>query len=298
MLPQGAANIFWVPLANTFGRRPVILAGLLILTLSSMWYVSRPTLRLADNPLTTYRAGLATSFASLMAARFFMGCGGASADTVAPDVVGEIFFVHQRGRALAVYTLFLVVGSLLGGLCSGYIIAAGGLPWMHWTNVIMAAVTLVLVFCFQSETLYSRRYAQPQLDNLRAAGELPDATAKNKFVHTEEVDDAGVGSSSSQHEELETHSYPPYTVARSLKVGTYRSGFWHQLIAPLFTLRLPGVWLVSLWYSGLLGGIVTISTVGPTILASPPYLFGDNVVSGPLLRCPVYARLTIFCRVS
>jgi hypothetical protein len=29
-----------------------------------------------------------------------MGIGGGPADAVAPDVVGEIFFVHQRGRVM------------------------------------------------------------------------------------------------------------------------------------------------------------------------------------------------------
>jgi MFS family permease len=82
VLLLGASNLFWVPLANTFGRRPIILISLLLLVFSSMW------------------AGLATSFQSLVAARAFMGAGGGPADAVAPDVVGEIFFVHQRGRAM------------------------------------------------------------------------------------------------------------------------------------------------------------------------------------------------------
>lgn len=59
----GAANIWWVPLANIYGRRPVILGGILLLTLCSMW------------------AGLAKSFGSLLTARVFMGIGGAPADT-------------------------------------------------------------------------------------------------------------------------------------------------------------------------------------------------------------------------
>lgn len=82
VLTVGASNLWWVPLANTFGRRPITLISLLLLTLSSMW------------------AGLAKTYGSLLAARVFMGIGGGPADAVSPDVVGEIFFVHQRGRAL------------------------------------------------------------------------------------------------------------------------------------------------------------------------------------------------------
>jgi MFS family permease len=82
ILMLGFSNLWWVPLSNTFGRRPVILGSLLLLIFSSMW------------------AGLTTNFNSLLVARLFMGIGGGSADAVSPDVVGEIFFVHQRGRAM------------------------------------------------------------------------------------------------------------------------------------------------------------------------------------------------------
>jgi len=82
VLMVGASNLWWVPLANTFGRRPIILISMLILVFSSMW------------------AGLTRDFYSLVAARVFMGIGGGPADTVSPDMVGEIFFVHQRGRAM------------------------------------------------------------------------------------------------------------------------------------------------------------------------------------------------------
>lgn len=85
VLLLGVSNLIWVPLANTFGRRPINLISLALLTLSSMW------------------AGLATSFESLLAARAIMGIGGGPADAVAPDVLGEIFFIHQRGRAMVSY---------------------------------------------------------------------------------------------------------------------------------------------------------------------------------------------------
>lgn len=81
-LMLGAANVLWVPLGNTIGRRPVILLNLAILTACSVW------------------CGKAASFNSILAGRIIQGCGGAAADTLAPDVVGRVFFVHQRGRAL------------------------------------------------------------------------------------------------------------------------------------------------------------------------------------------------------
>jgi MFS family permease len=63
VLMIGAANLLWVPLANTFGRRPVILVSTLLHTVFSIW------------------AATAKSFDSLLAARLFMGLAGAPADT-------------------------------------------------------------------------------------------------------------------------------------------------------------------------------------------------------------------------
>jgi len=51
-------------MANTFGRRPVVLTALLLLLFSSVW------------------AGLAKTFPSLLAARAIMGVGAGAADAL------------------------------------------------------------------------------------------------------------------------------------------------------------------------------------------------------------------------
>lgn len=82
VLLQGTSNIFWVPLSNTFGRRPILIISMLLGFLCTIW------------------CGVAKSFGSLLAARVLSGAGYGTADTIAPDVVGDIFFVHERGRAM------------------------------------------------------------------------------------------------------------------------------------------------------------------------------------------------------
>ena len=50
--------------------------------------------------LASVWCGLATSFDSLLAARAIQGFGFGPADSLAASVIGEIFFVHERGRAM------------------------------------------------------------------------------------------------------------------------------------------------------------------------------------------------------
>lgn len=260
----GASNIWWVPLSNIIGRRPVILISLLLLVFSSMW------------------AGLATSFKSLLAARIFMGMGAGSADAVAPEVVGEIFFVHQRGRAMvrgetitdssvltplqAIYTVFLASGSFVGPIAGGYIAAHNGLAWIHWTNVILAAAAFVVCLFFQPETLFER--SNESLTG--GTNETEKAQTEQKEAVATSVDGAVVST-----DDGAAH-YQPYTILRSLRLFTYHPGVRRKFLAPYRTLRLPGVWLVSLWYAGLVGSVVAISAVSAQLVSAPPYLWGED----------------------
>ncbi|KAF1816418.1 MFS general substrate transporter [Eremomyces bilateralis CBS 781.70] len=241
VLLLGAANLWNVPLANTFGRRPVVLFSLLLLTLSSMW------------------AGLATSFGSLLAARAFMGVGASVSETLSPAAIGEVFFVHQRGRAMAVYTMSIALGPFLGGLSGSYIAFRYGISWLHWANVILSAICLALCFFLLPETLYVRKQ---RLSTVRTGDEREKSDAR--FEKTIE-------------ESISPPSYKTFTFAQSLKVGRYEGGLLSKLGGPWLSLRLPGVWLVMFWYAGLVGGIVTVTTISPQVMASPPYLWHDHI---------------------
>ncbi|KAL6705092.1 hypothetical protein ACN47E_007351 [Coniothyrium glycines] len=233
----GVPNVWWVPLSNTYGRRPIVLTGLVIAVAASIW------------------AKYATSLGSLLAARVFMGIGGGPADAVSPDVVDEIFFVHARGRAMTVYTVLLSLGSNIGGILGGYLVAVS-FDWIHWMNVILAAVTLVLCFFFQSETLYERRHNLSSLSGLGAVEKPNNQVAEFTASMTIE--------------------YPPFTYLRSLKIGVNRHGLTQNFLNVFRTLRLPGVWLVSFWYAGVVGAMVAMSSSGTNFVSQPRYLWGKN----------------------
>ena len=82
VLLLGGANIWWVPLSNWMGRRPVLLIATLLMTLCSVWCAK------------------AENFGSLLAARILQAAGGGAADTVAPALIGDLYFIHERGRAM------------------------------------------------------------------------------------------------------------------------------------------------------------------------------------------------------
>ena len=122
----------------------------------------------------------------------------------------------------------------------------------------LSAACVIAAAFFLPETLFDRH---------RLMHDAPTSTVNESKLSHENGKEFYV-------EQVETHL--PFTFARSLRIGTNRRGYLRQFIRPWLTLRLPGVWVVMLQYGGLVGGIVTISTIGPELVSAPPYLWGKN----------------------
>lgn len=82
-LLQGMGNFVWIPFTNKYGRRPVYIVSQVILLASILWAV------------------LSHSYASELAARLFMGFSAGASECLGPLSIAEIFFLHQRGGAIA-----------------------------------------------------------------------------------------------------------------------------------------------------------------------------------------------------
>ncbi|KAL2204231.1 MFS general substrate transporter [Sarocladium strictum] len=240
----GAGNVIWVPLSNWLGRRPVLLAATLMMTLASVW------------------CGLATSYNSLLAARIFQGLGGAASDTVAPALIGDLYFIHQRGRAMALYTIMLCAGPIVGGIAGGYLAFLHGWRSIFLVSIALSGLCFFGVAFFVPETLFER--ILPLAEDLRPGS--PSQTKEAHATHSETEPEPGP-------------TYKPHTFSSTLwfKPRNNNRTLLQHFVRPWRTLTLPGVWIVMLQYSGLVGGTVTISTVGPQILAMPPYLWKEKV---------------------
>jgi hypothetical protein len=157
----------------------------------------------------------------------------------------------------------LVVGPLAGGISGGYIAYQQGWKMIFWVGLAMSAACLVGVIFLVPETLYSR--SAPIEGVPRSESEKQAQLGNNE--HVEDKQTATVG---------ERQTTKPFTYAQSLGFIKPRGSLLQQFIRPWRTLALPGTWVVMLHYAGLVGGIVSISTIGPQIVASPPYLWKAN----------------------
>lgn len=160
---------------------------------------------------------------------------------------------------MAVYTIFLCAGSLVGGVSGGYLAYQHGWAYPYWVSLALTGATFLGHLFLAPETLYTRDSASTDVD-------LLEDPTKNSVAHQEHVQAAPP-----------EHNHRPYTFTRSLSFIRPPGGVVRSFLQPWRTLRLPGTWVVMSHYGGLVGGVVTISTIAPQILAMPPYRWGSNV---------------------
>ena len=111
MLGLGLGSVIASPTAILYGKRPVYLAGVILLIGTCVW------------------GGYAASFPSLLAARVFQGVAISPVECLPSATIAEIFFLHERAYRIGIYTLLLLGGKNLVPLVSAAIIGRYGWRW-------------------------------------------------------------------------------------------------------------------------------------------------------------------------
>jgi MFS family permease len=77
-------------------------------------------------------------------------------ESVMYSVIGDMYFVHERGARMAIYTTSNSGISNLPSLLAGKIATDLGWRWVFWMLAIFLGIAWVLVLLFAWETAYNR----------------------------------------------------------------------------------------------------------------------------------------------
>ncbi|KAF7556130.1 hypothetical protein G7Z17_g1675 [Cylindrodendrum hubeiense] len=102
--------------------------------------------------VTTFGCALATNMPMLIVFRFLTGTAGACPFTVGPSTIGDCFKQEERGRAMSVMNLPVLIGPCIGPAVGAYLSRAAGWRWDFWLLIIMAGVSLTVSLVFLRET--------------------------------------------------------------------------------------------------------------------------------------------------
>lgn len=135
----GFATIFMVASAKVWGKRHLFLVGVVTVTISSAWAGASK-----DN------------YTSMVWARIFQGIGAAPFETLVNAVVGDMYFVHQRGKRMAVTNLAVFGGAFMTPILAGKITDSMGWEWTFYFEAIFCALCVPAVIFLVPETAFRR----------------------------------------------------------------------------------------------------------------------------------------------
>ncbi|KAG8867773.1 hypothetical protein FRB98_003967, partial [Tulasnella sp. 332] len=126
----GVAPLFWAPVANRIGRRPVYL----ISTLG------------------------AAAYGSMMTTRVFAAIMISPPQAIASSTIGEMFYEHEEGSKMGIWMLFVTLGPPVAPLIFGFVVQRTSWHWIFWSMSIALLLEFVLYFFIGHETLFDRSH--------------------------------------------------------------------------------------------------------------------------------------------
>ncbi|MBX3184015.1 MAG: MFS transporter [Polyangiaceae bacterium] len=126
-------------LADLYGRKPILLFGLLLFLAGSV------------------ASGQAQSIEQLICFRALQGLGAGAMQPVTMTIVGDLFDVQQRARMQGLFGSVWGAAGIAGPIAGGYIVTHWSWRWVFYVNVPVGIVcVMVLAFAYH-ESLERRR---------------------------------------------------------------------------------------------------------------------------------------------
>lgn len=138
-------QLFYGPMADSFGRKPVIIAGLIMFALASVG------------------CALAETLPQLLLFRVLQAAGGAAGAVVVNALLRDMFEKEAFSRAMSFVILVMTLAPLAAPILGGYITAHSSWQAIFWLLVVVSLAVAVLMMVSIPETLSPERRQPLQL---------------------------------------------------------------------------------------------------------------------------------------
>lgn len=147
----GILPLFWVPIMNTYGRRP-------FLTFSALACCA-----------LNIGGGFCTTYGQQMATRILVALFISTGYSAGSSVVADLAFSHERGKKNGWWSLGLIIGTPGGPFFMGFVQYHVGTKWIYFTFAIMNFIQFVL-WLLADETVYVRQSEPSSIISKRTNG--------------------------------------------------------------------------------------------------------------------------------
>ncbi len=139
LLPFGISQLAWGPLSDRFGRRPILLAGLVLFSVGAIGCV------------------FAQSITTLQAWRALEGIGMGATVMTGRAVVRDAFAPSEGARVMSKALAGLGVLSCLGPVVGGFLAEYAGWRWTLGSIAVFSCTLTLVVFLWFRETVPPER---------------------------------------------------------------------------------------------------------------------------------------------
>ena len=133
-------------LSALFGRKRFLMICLALFTFSSML------------------CGSAPSLGTLIFFRIFQGVGGGALQPISQAILLETFPVRERGMAMAIWGLGVVIAPIIGPMLGGWITDNLSWRWAFYINLPIGLISLVMTALFIFDPEYIRKQQAGSID--------------------------------------------------------------------------------------------------------------------------------------
>ena len=116
----GGAPLFWRPLAQRFGRRPIFLISLICSMIGNIGCAVSPT------------------YATMGLCRAITAFFVSPPSALGSGVVAETFFKKERARYMGIWTMMVTLGVPLAPFIFGFVAVRVGYRWIYWILAIVS----------------------------------------------------------------------------------------------------------------------------------------------------------------
>lgn len=146
--------LFFGPLSDKYGRRKLILGGIVIYIVSCLG------------------CAMADSVDSLVVWRFVQALGGGAASILGRAIVRDIFPLKQAASALSSMHLITMIAALSAPMLGSFVLLAGSWRWLFFVLIVFASIWLWLIAWKVPETHYGESRNSGVLKVYRAYGAI------------------------------------------------------------------------------------------------------------------------------
>ena len=271
LLTTGASGIFFCAFSRKYGKRPCFLVSAVLGIIGTAVGESSQT------------------FERILTCRVIQGLATSSFESIIFPVIGDMYFVHERGVRTSIVNVCLFAMTGLANILAGQVYHGLGLEWVFHLYQIFEVALLILLFFLCPETAYRRdqlyetdEAVEEHFEELMEDQARREKRAARNKADIPEVEQVQDGSLAPAVTRTSTCTIPKKTFWQETSVwnGAVTSdSIWKLLIAPFVTLLNPGALYVT-----IAGGLfstwgIAFLMIGAVIFSEEPWDYNPSQIA-------------------